>query len=79
MSKSSPISLFFLYITLLSLFYLVLTNKVCTFRVFQNYELQMRDLQADRSYLADGFGEFLFNNDEYIWSPLETYYKKRLL
>ena len=57
----------------------VLTNRVYTFRVFQNYELQMRDLQADRSYLADGFGEFLFNNDEYIWSPLETYYKKRLL
>ena len=60
-------------------FTLFLQIGVYTFRVFQNYELQMRDLQADRSYLADGFGEFLFNNDEYIWSPLETYYKKRLL
>ena len=36
-------------------------------------------METNRSFLADGFGEFLFNNDEYLWNPLETYYKKRLL
>ena len=39
----------------------------------------MDTLENDRNYLSDSFGDFLFNNDEYLWTPVRTYYKKKLL
>ena len=48
-------------------------------RVFQEYEKLIESMENDRHYLSDSFGDFLFNNDEYLWTPLRTYYKKKLL
>ena len=33
-------------------------------------------MDQDRNYLSDSFGDFLFNNDEYLWTPVRTYYKE---
>ena len=51
----------------------------CFDRVFQEYENLTATLEHNRSYLSDSFGDFLFNNDEYLWTPIRTYYKKKLL
>ena len=48
-------------------------------RVFQEYENLISTMEHDRNYLSDSFGDFLFNNDEYLWTPVRTYYKKKLL
>ena len=48
-------------------------------RTFQEYENLTAVLEHNRSYLSDSYGDFLFNNDEYLWTPVKTYYKKRLL
>ena len=48
-------------------------------RVFQEYENLISTMDHDRNYLSDSFGDFLFNNDEYLWTPIRTYYKKKLL
>ena len=48
-------------------------------RVFQEYENLIDTLENNRNYLSDSFGDFLFNNDEYLWTPIRTYYKKKLL
>ena len=47
-------------------------------RVFQEYENLISTMEHNRSYLSDSFGDFLFNNDEYLWTPIRTYYKKLL-
>ena len=36
-------------------------------------------LENNRNYLSDSYDDFLYNNDEYLWTPVRTYYKKRLL
>ena len=48
-------------------------------RAFQEYKNLTAVLEHNRSYLSDSYGDFLFNNDEYLWTPVKTYYKKRLL
>ena len=48
-------------------------------RVFQEYENLIGTMEQTRNYLSDSFGDFLFNNDEYLWTPIRTYYKKKLL
>ena len=48
-------------------------------RVFQEYENLIESMENNRNYLSDSFGDFLFNNDEYLWTPIRTYYKKKLL
>ena len=48
-------------------------------RAFQEYENLTATLENNRNYLSDSYGDFLFNNDEYLWTPVRTYYKKRLL
>ena len=48
-------------------------------RVFQEYEDLISTMEYNRNYLSDSFGDFLFNNDEYLWTPVRTYYKKKLL
>ena len=48
-------------------------------RAFQEYENLATVLEHNRSYLSDSYSDFLFNNDEYLWTPVKTYYKKRLL
>ena len=48
-------------------------------RAFQEYENLTAVLEHNRSYLSDSYSDFLFNNDEYLWTPVRTYYKKRLL
>ena len=48
-------------------------------RAFQEYENLTAALELNRSYLSDSYGDFLYNNDEYLWTPVRTYYKKRLL
>ena len=48
-------------------------------RVFQEYENLINTMDHNRNYLSDSFGDFLFNNDEYLWMPVRTYYKKKLL
>ena len=48
-------------------------------RVFQEYENLISTMEHNRNYLSDSFGDFLFNNDEYLWTPIRTYYKKKLL
>ena len=48
-------------------------------RAFQEYENLMTTLENNRNYLSDSYGDFLYNNDEYLWTPVRTYYKKRLL
>ena len=45
-------------------------------RVFQEYENLIESMENNRNYLSDSFGDFLFNNDEYLWTPIRTYYKK---
>ena len=47
--------------------------------VFMEYENLTGAMEHNRSYLSDSFGDFLFNNDEYLWTPVRTYYKKKLL
>ena len=47
-------------------------------RVFQEYESLIGTKEHNRNYLSDSFGDFLFNNDEYLWMPIRTYYKKLL-
>ena len=48
-------------------------------RAFQEYENLTATLENNRNYLSDSYGDFLYNNDEYLWTPVRTYYKKRLL
>ena len=48
-------------------------------RVFQEYENLIGTMEHNRNYLSDSFGDFLFNNDEYLRMPIRTYYKKKLL
>ena len=48
-------------------------------RVFQEYEKPIESMENNRNYLSDSFGDFLFNNDEYLWTPIRTFYKKKLL
>ena len=48
-------------------------------RAFQEYENLTATMEHNRNYLSDSYGDFLFNNDEYLWTPVRTYYKKRLL
>ena len=49
-------------------------------RAFQEFEnLTTATLEHNRNYLSDSYGDFLFNNEEYLWTPVRTYYKKRLL
>ena len=48
-------------------------------RVFQEYEKLIESMENNRNYLSDSFGDFLLNNDEYLWTPIRTYYKKKLL
>ena len=48
-------------------------------RVFQEHENLTSTMEHNRNYLSDSFGDFLFNNDEYLWTPVRTYYKKKLL
>ena len=57
----------------------LLTVTLLINRVFQEYEKLIESMENDRNYLSDSFGNFLFNNDEYLWTPLRTYYKKKLL
>ena len=57
----------------------LLTVYLLINRVFQEYEKLIESMENDRNYLSDSFGDFLFNNDEYLWTPLRTYYKKKLL
>ena len=57
----------------------LLTVFLLNNRVFQEYEKLIESMENDRNYLSDSFGDFLFNNDEYLWTPLRTYYKKKLL
>ena len=49
------------------------------YRAFQEYEGAMSALTINRNFLSDSYGDFLFNNDEYLWNPMTTYYRKRLL
>ena len=49
------------------------------YRVFQEYEGAMSALTMNRNFLSDSYGDFLFNNDEFLWNPMMTYHKKRLL
>ena len=48
-------------------------------RAFQEYEDLTATLENNRNYLSDSYGDFLYNNNEYLWTPVRTYYKKRLL
>ena len=48
-------------------------------RAFQEYKNLTATLENNRNYLSDSYGDFLFNNNEYLWTPVRTYYKKRLL
>ena len=48
-------------------------------RAFQEYQNLTAMLENNRNYLSDSYGDFLYNNDEYLWTPVRTYYKKRLL
>ena len=48
-------------------------------RAFQEYENLTAAMEHNRNYLSNSYGDFLFNNDEYLWTPVRTYYKKRLL
>ena len=48
-------------------------------RAFQEFDNLTATLEHNRNYLSDSYSDFLFNNDEYLWTPVRTYYKKRLL
>ena len=63
----------------LDLFSLLALSFFLLNRAFQEYEDLTASLENNRNYLSDSYGDFLFNNDEYLWMPVRTYYKKRLL
>ena len=66
------------YLYTLGLF-LLIVFPFSLIRAFQEYENLMATLENNRNYLSDSYGDFLYNNDEYLWTPVRTYYKKRLL
>ena len=48
-------------------------------RAFQEYKNLTATLENNRNYLSDSYGDFLYNNDEYLWTPVRTYYKEKTL
>ena len=64
---------------ILSLFLSLAFSFFLLDRAFQEFDNLTATLEHNRNYLSDSYGDFLFNNDEYLWTPVRTYYKKRLL